>query len=105
MYPRQPMNKRDKIDLLAKSIHQDQIRLTIIQTLADGKWHSIHDLGRRLKSHRSSLGVVRIGIILSDLQAQVGQEFLEKNEAGEIAEWRLNPAFIEVVQSLLQRKI
>ena len=100
MYPRHPLGKRDRLNLLARSIEEDPVRRTILENLADGKWHSIHGLGRHLKRLRSNLGVVRIGIILSDMQQQVGEEFLEKNEAGEIAEWRVNPAYIETVGSM-----
>ena len=105
MYARKPIAKRDRLELLAKSIQNDQIRRVILEGLADGRWHSIHDLGRRMRNLKHNLGVVRIGIILSDLQGEIGQEFLEKNDAGEIAEWRVNPAYIEVVQSLLRREM
>lgn len=102
MYPRRSAD-RERLDLLAKAIQHDEAKRNLLAALADGKWHSIHHLGRQLKSVNPNLGVVRIGIILADIQTQVGEELLEKNEGGEVAEWRVNPAYIEVVQSMLQR--
>ncbi len=94
---------RERLGILAKSFETDDTRRVLMTSLSDGKWHSIHQLGRQIRNINRSMGVVRIGIILSDIQMEVGNDFIECNESGEIAEWRVNPAYLEVLQSMLQK--
>ena len=98
-----PHLDRDRLDQLIEMAKRDQIRKKLLDQLADGRYHSTSMLTRNLKYLDPSIGIVRVATILDEFQSLLGEEMLQKNPTSDVAEWRVNPAYIDFLQEVIKK--
>jgi len=100
---RPPRPDHDRLDQLIDMAKRDQIRKNLLEQLADGRYHSTSTLTRNLRHLDNSIGIVRVATILDEFQSLLGEEILQKNPTVDVAEWRVNPAYIDFLHEVLKK--
>jgi len=73
--------------------------------LSDGMWHTTTELARLARSKNPVFGLVTIGTVLTGMQQQLGEDFLEQmvqaKEEG-VSSWRMSLEWLDVVKEIIR---
>ncbi|MFX1508997.1 MAG: hypothetical protein ACFFBR_01700 [Promethearchaeota archaeon] len=95
-----------KLSLLQQMTEKDAVKREILRCLSDGLWHTTSELARFAKKANPVMGLVTVGTILTRMQQQMGEHFLEKmiQQADEgVSSWRIGVEWLDVVKQLLKQ--
>lgn len=92
-----------ELRLLRQMVQKDAIKRELLDCLSDGLWHTTSELARRVHNINPVMGLVTVGTILTGMQQQLGEHFLEqmvqKKEEG-ISSWRIGVEWLDVVKEV-----
>ena len=92
------------VNELITLFNYDSVKLSIIELLLDGNWHSIDDIYRNLYSVISEIGMLRIALIINEFREILGDAVIERrNDEKDITLWRINPEYINVVRKVVKQ--
>ena len=95
-----------KLVLLRKMV-EDLAKREILRCLSDGLWHTTSELARYAKKANPVVGLVTVGTILTRMQQQLGEHFLEQmvQQADEgVTSWRIGVEWLDAVTGLLKTR-
>jgi hypothetical protein len=98
-------NQSNKLEVLRKILKGDAAKQTLMKCLVDGMWHTTTELARLARSKNPVIGIVTIGTVLTRMQQQLGEDFLEQmiQETGEgVSSWRMGVEWLDVVQEIIK---
>jgi hypothetical protein len=84
---------------------KDPAKREILRCLSDGLWHTTSELARYAKKANPVIGLVTVGTILTRMQEQLGEHFLEQmvQQADEgVSSWRIGVEWLDAVTGLLK---
>ncbi|MFX1490982.1 MAG: hypothetical protein ACFFBU_01860 [Promethearchaeota archaeon] len=100
-----PPIENKKLTILREIVQEDRTRREILGCLSDGMWHTTSELARYARKTNPVMGLVTVGTILSRMQEQLGEHFLEqmvqKAEEG-ITSWRIGVDWLDIVNEILK---
>ena len=94
-----------KLTILRTMIGKDPVKRELVRCLSDGLWHTTSELARFAKKANPVVGLVTVGTILTRLQEQLSEEFLEQmiQQADEgVSSWRIGVEWLDVVKTILK---
>ncbi len=95
----------EKLPLLRQMAQADATKHALLRCLSDGLWHTTSELARFAKKTNPVIGLVTVGTILTRMQQQLGEHFLEQMvqqpEQG-VSSWRIGVEWIDVVKTVLK---
>ncbi|MFW9935679.1 MAG: hypothetical protein ACFFDU_09310 [Candidatus Thorarchaeota archaeon] len=97
--------KSEKLAHLQKMAEEDPVKRELLRCLKDGLWHTTSELARFAKKANPVVGLVTVGTILTRMQDQLGEYFLEQmvQQADEgVSSWRIGVEWLDVVKELLK---
>lgn len=100
-----PSVESQKLVLLRKMAREDVAKREILRCLSDGLWHTTSELARYAKKANPVMGLVTVGTILTRMQQQLGEHFLEQmvQQADEgVSSWRIGVEWLDVIKELLK---
>ena len=104
---RKPVSvESSKLTLLREMVEEDPVKREILRCLSDGMWHTTSELARYAKKANPVMGLVTVGTILTGMQQQLGELFLEQmvQQADEgVSSWRIGVEWLDVVKRLLKQ--
>ena len=103
--PKAPSVESKKLALLRQMVKEDPVKREMLRCLSDGLWHTTSELARYAKKANPVMGLVTVGTILTRMQHQMGEHFLEQmvQQADEgVSSWRIGVEWIDVVKELLK---
>ncbi len=100
-----PPIENKKLTILREIVQENRTRREILGCLSDGMWHTTSELARYARKTNPVMGLVTVGTILSRMQEQLGEHFLEqmvqKAEEG-ITSWRIGVDWLDIVNEILK---
>ncbi|MHA2314972.1 MAG: hypothetical protein ACXACF_06760 [Candidatus Hermodarchaeia archaeon] len=97
----------EKLTLLRQMVQGDAVKRELLRSLSDGLWHTTSELARSAREANPVIGLVTVGTILTRMQEQLGEYFLEqmvqKAEEG-VSSWRIGVEWLDVVNEVLKQK-
>ena len=84
---------------------KDPAKREILRCLSDGLWHTTSELARFAKKANPVVGLVTVGTILTRMQEQLGEHFLEQmvQQADEgVSSWRIGVEWLDAVKGVLR---
>jgi hypothetical protein len=94
-----------KLAILRTLVDEDPVKRELIRCLSDGLWHTTSELARFAKKANPVVGLVTVGTILTRLQEQLSEQFLEQmiQQADEgVSSWRIGVEWLDVVKTILK---
>jgi hypothetical protein len=94
-----------KLTILRSMVDGDPVKRELIRCLSDGLWHTTSELARFAKKANPVVGLVTVGTILTRLQEQLSEQFLEQmiQQADEgVSSWRIGVEWLDVVNTILK---
>ncbi len=104
-FEKHPSIQSNKLEVLRQILKGDPAKQTMVSCLSDGMWHTTTELARLARSKNPVIGIVTIGTVLTRMQQQLGEDFLEKmvqkTEEG-ISSWRMGVEWLDIVQEIIK---
>ena len=94
-----------KLSTLRIMLSEDSVKRELVRCLSDGLWHTTSELARFAKKANPVVGLVTVGTILTRLQEQLGEQFLEQmvQQADEgVSSWRIGVEWLGVAKTILK---
>lgn len=86
-------------------VQKDAAKREVLRCLHDGMWHTTSELARYARKTNPVIGLVTVGTILTRMQQQLGEHFLEsmvqQTEEG-VSSWRIGVDWLDVVNEVLK---
>lgn len=100
-----PSIQSNKLEVLRQILKGDSAKQALMSCLSDGMWHTTTELARLARSKNPVIGIVTIGTVLTRMQQQLGEDFLEKmvqkTEEG-VSSWRMGVDWLDIVQEIIK---
>jgi hypothetical protein len=103
--PEHPSSAESQKLALLREMIKDPAKREILRCLSDGLWHTTSELARYAKKANPVIGLVTVGTILTRMQQQLGEHFLEQmvQQADEgVSSWRVGVEWLDAVKGLLK---
>jgi hypothetical protein len=97
----------EKLTLLRKMVLEDTVKQEVLRCLSDGLWHTTSELARYARKANPVIGLVTVGTILTRMQEQLGEYFLEQmvqNAEEGVSSWRIGMEWLDIVTAVLKQK-
>lgn len=95
----------NKLEVLRQILKGSPAKQALMSCLSDGMWHTTTELARLARSKNPVLGIVTIGTVLTGMQQQLGEAFLEQMvqtmEEG-VSSWRMGLEWLDVVKEIIR---
>ena len=84
----------------------DRARFSILKKMVDGNWHDLTSLWRVAKKKRP-IGIVGVGMTLSNMQESLGYPIFEKNTSQEVtpgqieSAWRIKEEYMGIMRAVI----
>ncbi|MFX1562148.1 MAG: hypothetical protein ACFFDP_02445 [Promethearchaeota archaeon] len=95
----------NKLDVLRQILKGNPAKQALMSCLSDGMWHTTTELARIARSKNPVLGLVTIGTVLTGMQQQLGEDFLEQmvqtKEEG-VSSWRMGLEWLDVIKEIIR---
>jgi hypothetical protein len=100
-----PSIESQKLEALRRLAKEDLVKREVLSCLSDGMWHTTTELARRARARKPVMGLVTVGTMLSRMQQQLGEDFLEQmmQSGGEgVTSWRMGVEWLDVVREVIR---